>query len=220
MFASSLPSMSNYLLLLVFATIQVVCSNETKSSSDKELWPGVAQHSGSIQNRTIAHRILLPKLNRKNTLVAKKKQRGHRMLPSPVRPLDPIRTASFEKFGTAEVDSISKGEEMMASVITTAIQSIMEKNIVNKTEDNSIISIMEEILNLPHEFSSTVIGAERIASGMLCTVGLEHVKNNTVATQRILQCTDDIIAGVDLRSVVFSSDECDPVTGFCRRVLP
>jgi hypothetical protein len=146
------------------------------SSSDKELWAG-KQH----------------KLHRK--------KHAHKAASAPVRLLNPLTPSVLFEKGT-----MAKGEDdRIASVIATAIQSIVENKIVNRTEDSSIISIMEAILDLPSS------AAERRASGMLCSVLWDNTKNST---QKTLQCRD---AGIDLSSVVFASEECDAV--FCSRAL-
>jgi hypothetical protein len=146
------------------------------SSSDKELWAG--KHH---------------KLHRK--------KQARKAVSSPARLLNPLTpSVVFEKGAT------TKGEDdRIASVIANAIQSIVENRIVNKTEDSSIISIMEAILDLPSS------AAERRASGMLCSVLWDNTKNST---QKTLQCRD---AGIDLSSVVFASEECNDA--FCSRAL-
>ncbi len=109
------------------------------------------------------------------------------------------------------MDSTAKGEAMIASVIATPTQIMTDKQIVNNTEDQSIVSIMEDILKLNEE------GVSR-ASDMLCSVSWEHEQGDATRKKRkMLRCQKDMEE--DLKSVVFQPQECDASRVFCARVL-
>lgn len=107
-------------------------------------------------------------------------------------------------------DASASTGSMIASVIDTPTQIMTETQIVNSTEDQSIVSIMEEILNLDED-------GESRASDMLCNVSWEHEQGDATRKKRkMLWCQKDID---DLKSVVFQPQECDLSRVFCGRVL-
>ncbi len=88
--------------------------------------------------------------------IEKKRPQGHvrrrRKLPSPKPPLgggSSGNTNMASDKNVPVVESKTIGEVIMASVIATAIQIIQESSTTNSTDDRTIDSIMDDILNSP-----------------------------------------------------------------------